>query len=72
MKQQCIMVQVNMKNKSKTSETNNCHNENKASISRLTVCVEQTTIREYSGKLSVTEESKKQKGEFVRVYDTNT
>ena len=69
MKELGIMVYFNKKDKSKTSETGNCQTGNEAGISKSIASVEQTTIRVYSHKLSVTEESKKRKREFVRQYD---
>ena len=72
MKQQWIMVYFNKKNKSKTSETGNSQNGNETNISRPTASVEQTTIRAYSDKLSVTEERKKRKGNLLENTTKNT
>ena len=68
------MVYFNKKDKSKTSETNNCQNENKASIIGPTGTVEQTTKRAYLDKLSVNKEGnentfKEQNGKFVKEYN---
>ena len=69
MRQQCILVYFNKKDKSKASETGNCESGNEASISKPTASVELTLKRAYSDKLNVTEESMKQKGKFVREYN---
>ena len=61
-----INIEVNNINKPIKA---NCQNGNKASISRRTASVEQTTKSAYSNKLSVTGESKKRKRESVRQYD---
>ena len=66
------MVYFNKKDKSTTSETGNFQNGKEASISRPTASLEQTLTRAYSDKLSVTEESKKQKGNLSKNTTKNT
>ena len=66
------MVHCNKKDINKISETISCENGNEENIIKPTASAEQTTKKTYSDKLSVTEESKKQKGNLSDNTTKNT